>query len=188
MTAEHVMRVLRTNKEPIMAILEAFVYDPLVNWGLVKEQEEAPVSAMGSLFEPSLIDVLTATRPTNVSPDPPFDGLSAHGGHIPPAAVRAPPQVQQHLAPPPAASHGLAGHSGVAPTSASHHPGQSMDGQGENQKALHVLERVESKLSGCTYSLLPPTFIFTRFSSSLLISSFASLSFPPPRPSFLYAS
>lgn len=32
-TCEHVMRVLRDNKESLMAILEAFAYDPLINWG-----------------------------------------------------------------------------------------------------------------------------------------------------------
>ncbi|CCJ30549.1 unnamed protein product [Pneumocystis jirovecii] len=34
-TCEHVMRVLRDNKESLMAVLEAFVYDPLVNWKLI---------------------------------------------------------------------------------------------------------------------------------------------------------
>ena len=29
------MRVLRDNKESLMAVLEAFVYDPLINWRLV---------------------------------------------------------------------------------------------------------------------------------------------------------
>ncbi|CUM64043.1 uncharacterized protein PRCAT00001631001 [Priceomyces carsonii] len=32
-TCEHVMTVLRDNKESLMAILEAFAYDPLINWG-----------------------------------------------------------------------------------------------------------------------------------------------------------
>lgn len=32
-TCEHVMRTLRDNKESLMAILEAFAYDPLINWG-----------------------------------------------------------------------------------------------------------------------------------------------------------
>eukprot|EP01100_Stratorugosa_tubuloviscum_P002977 TRINITY_DN1705_c0_g1_i5.p1 TRINITY_DN1705_c0_g1~~TRINITY_DN1705_c0_g1_i5.p1 ORF type:complete len:301 (-),score=127.21 TRINITY_DN1705_c0_g1_i5:164-1066(-) len=35
-TCEKVMRVLRNNNESVMAMLEAFVYDPLVNWGLAK--------------------------------------------------------------------------------------------------------------------------------------------------------
>jgi FKBP12-rapamycin complex-associated protein len=33
-TCEHVMRVLRDNKDSLMAVLEAFVYDPLLNWRL----------------------------------------------------------------------------------------------------------------------------------------------------------
>ncbi|KAI2636825.1 TOR kinase [Xylaria nigripes] len=33
-TCEHVMRVLRENKESVMAVLEAFIHDPLLTWGL----------------------------------------------------------------------------------------------------------------------------------------------------------
>lgn len=35
MTCQKVMRVLRNNKDSLMAVLEAFVYDPLLNWRLV---------------------------------------------------------------------------------------------------------------------------------------------------------
>ena len=34
-TCEHVTRVLGSNKESLMAMLEAFVYDPLINWRLL---------------------------------------------------------------------------------------------------------------------------------------------------------
>jgi phosphatidylinositol kinase/protein kinase (PI-3 family) len=34
-TCENVMRVIRENKESLMAVLEAFVYDPLINWRLL---------------------------------------------------------------------------------------------------------------------------------------------------------
>ena len=36
------MRVLRENKDSVMAVLEAFVYDPLLNWRLIdgKRREE----------------------------------------------------------------------------------------------------------------------------------------------------
>ena len=36
------MRVLRENKDSVMAVLEAFVYDPLLNWRLIdgKRKEE----------------------------------------------------------------------------------------------------------------------------------------------------
>ena len=35
MTCESVMRVLRAHKDSVMAVLEAFVYDPLLNWRLI---------------------------------------------------------------------------------------------------------------------------------------------------------
>jgi hypothetical protein len=35
-TCESVMRVLRDNRESVMAVLEAFVYDPLINWRLLQ--------------------------------------------------------------------------------------------------------------------------------------------------------
>ena len=34
-TCENVMRVIRENKESLMAVLEAFLYDPLINWRLL---------------------------------------------------------------------------------------------------------------------------------------------------------
>ena len=34
------MQVLRDNKESLMAVLEAFVYDPLINWRLVQTEVE----------------------------------------------------------------------------------------------------------------------------------------------------
>lgn len=37
LTCENVMRVLRENKESLMAVLEAFVYDPIINWRLLAE-------------------------------------------------------------------------------------------------------------------------------------------------------
>ena len=45
-TCEIVMNVLRQNKDSLMAVLEAFVYDPLLNWRLVtKEEDSAPVES-----------------------------------------------------------------------------------------------------------------------------------------------
>ena len=34
-TSELVMNVLRENKDSLMAVLEAFIYDPLLNWRIV---------------------------------------------------------------------------------------------------------------------------------------------------------
>ena len=42
-TCELVMRVLRENKESLMAVLEAFVYDPLINWRLLTISAEEKI-------------------------------------------------------------------------------------------------------------------------------------------------
>lgn len=39
-TSEITMRVLRSNKESLMAVLEAFVYDPLITWRLIKTEND----------------------------------------------------------------------------------------------------------------------------------------------------
>eukprot|EP00697_Spironema_sp_BW2_P017838 gnl/Spiro4/9656_TR5124_c0_g1_i1.p1 gnl/Spiro4/9656_TR5124_c0_g1~~gnl/Spiro4/9656_TR5124_c0_g1_i1.p1 ORF type:complete len:2413 (+),score=551.86 gnl/Spiro4/9656_TR5124_c0_g1_i1:148-7386(+) len=43
-TCENVMRVLRNNKDSLMAVLEAFVYDPLINWRLWSTPEAKPTT------------------------------------------------------------------------------------------------------------------------------------------------
>ena len=40
------MRVLRSNKDSVMAMLEAFVHDPLINWRLLNTNEGDPESAL----------------------------------------------------------------------------------------------------------------------------------------------
>lgn len=39
-TSEITMKVMRENKESLMAVLEAFVYDPLITWRLTQAQEK----------------------------------------------------------------------------------------------------------------------------------------------------
>ncbi|CAK7565397.1 MAG: phosphatidylinositol kinase-related protein kinase tor1 [Sporothrix epigloea] len=41
-TSVHVMRVLRANKESVMAVLEAFIHDPLLTWRLTSAQSPGP--------------------------------------------------------------------------------------------------------------------------------------------------
>lgn len=43
-TCEHVMRLLRDNKESLMAVLEAFIHDPLLTWRLGNTQSPAEPS------------------------------------------------------------------------------------------------------------------------------------------------
>jgi len=42
MTCESVMEVLRDHRDSVMAVLEAFVYDPLLNWRLMDGKSSSP--------------------------------------------------------------------------------------------------------------------------------------------------
>lgn len=55
-TCEHVMRVLRENKESLMAVLEAFVYDPLINWRLLNNTHTSPNQNRGKHQNRSFLD------------------------------------------------------------------------------------------------------------------------------------
>ncbi len=66
-TCESVMRVLRENRESVMAVLEAFVHDPLINWRLL--QPSNPTTAS---------DAQNAKNRTNSLG---HDGTTAHTAH-----------------------------------------------------------------------------------------------------------
>src|SRR5271163_2610580 len=55
-TCEHVMRVIRENKESLMAVLEAFIHDPLLNWRL-NTRESPPRPYFPSERRKSIIEV-----------------------------------------------------------------------------------------------------------------------------------
>ena len=59
------MNVLRENKESLMAVLEAFVYDPLINWRLMQADVDGRrdrASYMSVLEETSLMATCSRTR------------------------------------------------------------------------------------------------------------------------------
>jgi FKBP12-rapamycin complex-associated protein len=49
-TCEAVMKVMRENKESMMAVLEAFVYDPLINWRLITNPSSGPSGTQQSNY------------------------------------------------------------------------------------------------------------------------------------------
>ncbi|KAL0864533.1 hypothetical protein Bca101_043651 [Brassica carinata] len=62
-TCENVMQVLRTNKDSVMAMMEAFVHDPLINWRLFNFNEVPQLALLGNNnpngpanFEPEEVD------------------------------------------------------------------------------------------------------------------------------------
>lgn len=69
-TCESVMSVLHRNKDSLMAVLEAFVYDPLLNWRLMdntvpkgKRSDAQGMSASSSQEHGDMLDSLTSTLP-----------------------------------------------------------------------------------------------------------------------------
>lgn len=55
-TCESVMRVLRKERESLMAVLEAFVYDPIINWRLLTDEN-------GNFISPSYTQDLHPNSP-----------------------------------------------------------------------------------------------------------------------------
>ncbi|KAB2050892.1 hypothetical protein ES319_A12G018000v1 [Gossypium barbadense] len=55
-TCENVMQVLRTNKDSVMAMMEAFVHDPLINWRLFNFNEVPQISMFASNHAPAVIN------------------------------------------------------------------------------------------------------------------------------------
>ena len=61
-TAENTMRVLRDNRESVLALLEAFVHDPLISWRLVTDEEQKAPDAS----ENEAVAGARATQPGDV--------------------------------------------------------------------------------------------------------------------------
>ncbi|KAK0179190.1 hypothetical protein PV327_008004 [Microctonus hyperodae] len=69
-TCESVMSVLHRNKDSLMAVLEAFVYDPLLNWRLMdnaapkgKRSDAQSINASSSQEHGDILDSLASTLP-----------------------------------------------------------------------------------------------------------------------------
>ncbi|XP_017970870.1 PREDICTED: serine/threonine-protein kinase TOR [Theobroma cacao] len=55
-TCENVMQVLRTNKDSVMAMMEAFVHDPLINWRLFNFNEVPQMSMFATSHVPAVVN------------------------------------------------------------------------------------------------------------------------------------
>ncbi|KAK3375945.1 armadillo-type protein [Lasiosphaeria ovina] len=139
-TCEHVMRVLRDNKESVMAVLEAFIHDPLLTWRLTN-----PASPPGPNFnserEQALVgpQAARARRPSILdAPVAPTEFLAAQATGID-ALPGAPPGTRYR----------------ARTNSSAPQPGSMPNGNGpqdlaevQNARAVEVLDRVAQKLTG----------------------------------------
>jgi len=83
LTCHNVMNVLRSNKESLMAVLEAFVYDPLINWRLLTPQDAEtadPASGISAAVAAEPQVFVGEKRPPAVSPAAlsPYDSVIAN--------------------------------------------------------------------------------------------------------------
>ena len=123
LSCEAVMRVIRDNKESLMAVLEAFIHDPLLNWRL-GNRESPPEPSFPSERRQSL-----AGDPSNMEQGkPPTGRLSTGGGSY--RARR--PSI-------------LSDQGGVIDL---HGPNHVEDREVQNARAVQVLARVKEKLTG----------------------------------------
>ncbi|TKA63316.1 hypothetical protein B0A55_12457 [Friedmanniomyces simplex] len=128
-TCEHVMRLLRDNKESLMAVLEAFVHDPLLTWRL-NTRESPPEPSFPSERRTSIMGA-AAMAP----PDPTARRASVMGGTDQPGSSYRPRNRLSSAAAAAAQNNG-----GL--------PADPVEKEVQNARALQVLSRVKEKLTG----------------------------------------
>ncbi|RYP21563.1 hypothetical protein DL765_002199 [Monosporascus sp. GIB2] len=150
-TCEHVMRVLRENKESVMAVLEAFIHDPLLTWRLTNaaspvgpnfqsDREAALVSAAARARRPSILE-------SDQLPSAYFATQQA-------AAETAAQHQQQQLGGQPinaARARARTNSSAMNGAGPGHAEGGGVNGEVaeiQNSRAVEVLDRVNQKLTG----------------------------------------
>ncbi|KAH9825549.1 TOR1 phosphatidylinositol 3-kinase [Teratosphaeria destructans] len=125
-TCEHVMRLLRGNKESLMAVLEAFIHDPLLTWRL-GNRESPPEPSFPSERRSSIMNAPVAAAAVADAPAAPPE-------HLPPVRYRMGSLSQQQQ------PNGVLG-----ANSAGQDP---VEREVQNARALQVLSRVKEKLTG----------------------------------------
>ncbi|CDS00383.1 hypothetical protein [Sporisorium scitamineum] len=146
-TAENTMRVLRDNKESVLALLEAFVHDPLISWRLVADDAEQQRAPDAQENEAAAVGAGNTAAATNAG-----EGAVTGAANVGAAGTVAPNQRQE------ASQAGTAAGAGAATGGAIAAPGGGAAAAGgapgaagqdmRNQRALEVVRRIQNKLSG----------------------------------------
>ncbi|KAL8298163.1 hypothetical protein RB601_002695 [Gaeumannomyces tritici] len=142
-TCEHAMRVLRENKESVMAVLEAFIHDPLLTWRLTKAPSKAGPN-FDSERERDLVgpDAARARRPSILEVNvPPSEVMAAQlngdGGGL---TAGGPPNARRRAGTNSSALGTSQGANGQVP--------KQDIAEIQNERAVEVLDRVSQKLTG----------------------------------------
>jgi len=131
-TCESVMTVLRNNKDSLMAVLEAFVYDPLLNWRLIETGSKNKKAKAANAVSGSAMENVAGGAAGESVAQMELNPLTS-GEHVaPPRDSKASDQE---------ASATLAA-SGTSNGSTQQQP------EALNKKALDIVQRVRDKLTG----------------------------------------
>ncbi|KAM4062714.1 FAT domain-containing protein [Hirsutella rhossiliensis] len=130
-TCEHVMRVLRENKESVMAVLEAFIHDPLLTWRLTNAASPAGPNFQ-SEREAALVgpNAVRARRHSILDADVAPSELLANGEPSAPPVTRTRARTNSSAAPDGNMVNG------------------AQETESQNARAIEVLDRVAQKLTG----------------------------------------
>ncbi|KAK5092938.1 phosphatidylinositol kinase-related protein kinase tor1 [Exophiala xenobiotica] len=147
-TCENVMRVIRENKESLLAVLEAFIHDPLLNWRL-NTRESPPRPHFRSERRASIIEAQPGTSRAGLYDDE-KDGSTAALNQNASAQVGAPPgrrNRRSSVLDPAMVGGSLLGRTSNA-TDNPDDPARQEAKEVQNARALQVLARVKEKLTG----------------------------------------
>ncbi|KAF2210767.1 hypothetical protein CERZMDRAFT_99368 [Cercospora zeae-maydis SCOH1-5] len=141
-TCEHVMRLLRSNKESLMAVLEAFIHDPLLTWRLGTRDAPSDPTYQTERRQSIMHSENGAPQLTGVPPQHDRRRASIMGGD-PNAGNPAGDR-------PPNASYrpGRPRHGSIVPGMNGYPAQDPMEKEVQNARALQVLARVKEKLTG----------------------------------------
>lgn len=146
-TCENVMRVIRENKESLLAVLEAFIHDPLLNWRL-NTRESPPRPHFRSERRQSIIDAPGANADA-------YDRSPMEVNN--PSALIAGGAAQSHVGAPPGRRHrrssildpAMGGGSILETAKGGDQTAAVQEAKEvQNARALQVLARIKEKLTG----------------------------------------
>ncbi|EXJ80982.1 FKBP12-rapamycin complex-associated protein [Capronia epimyces CBS 606.96] len=166
-TCENVMRVIRENKESVLAVLEAFIHDPLLNWRL-NTRESPPRPHFRSERRQSIIDAPGA-------PGAEYDRSPMETANNPAAMIAG--TSQSHVGAPPGRRHRRSsildpamggGGSILDATKGLDNNTTAPDAKEvQNARALQVLARVKEKLTGRDFKPAAPGTSVARLAADL---------------------
>jgi FKBP12-rapamycin complex-associated protein len=155
---EQVMRVLRENKESVMAVLEAFVYDPLLGWRLLNIHKEGGGAGGGLAGGGAVAQAAGGQAGRGEEGELPVDAMSLP--QEPRAETDLPtptPSTARPYRPLTITEDGVGGGKAAVRQASGAAAGEEDDKEQEtgsmNAKALSVIARVEAKLLGNDFDM-----------------------------------